>query len=88
MLEKLLGPVDARRVGFEGHSSYGKATTLAMALVERPAGRFARTDCLCAPHPVFVSAGAAAGPVYKLLGKRDLGTNEFPAIETGLMECS
>ena len=33
-------------------------------------------------------AGAAAGPVYKLLGKRDPGTNEFPAIETGLMECS
>jgi hypothetical protein len=27
-------------------------------------------------------AAAAAGPVYKLLGKRDLGTTEFPAIET------
>ena len=31
-------------------------------------------------------AGAGAGPVYKLLGKKDMGTNEFPAIETGLME--
>lgn len=57
---------------------------------------------LCAPRPVFISAGATqgdgwvdakggflaaayAGPVYKLLGKKDLGTTEFPAIETGLM---
>jgi hypothetical protein len=58
---------------------------------------------LCAPRPVFISAGAtngdgwvdakgmflaaaAAGPVYKLLGKRDLGTNEFPPIETPLID--
>jgi hypothetical protein len=58
---------------------------------------------LCAPRPVFVSAGAAAagdgwvdakgmfmaevaaGPVYKLLGKKDLGTTEFPPIETTLI---
>jgi hypothetical protein len=55
---------------------------------------------LCAPRPVFVSAGSAeagdawvdakgsflaavgAGPVYRLLGKKDLGTTEFPPIET------
>jgi hypothetical protein len=58
---------------------------------------------LCAPRPVFISAGstngdawadgngmfmaaAAAGPVYALLGKKDLGTTNFPPIETGLME--
>jgi hypothetical protein len=58
---------------------------------------------LCAPRPVFISAGATngdgwvdakgmflaaagAGPVYRLLGKKDLGTTEFPAIETGLMD--
>jgi hypothetical protein len=58
---------------------------------------------LCAPRPVFLSAGATegdgwvdakgtflagagAGPVYKLLGKKDLGTTEFPRMETGLME--
>src|SRR5205085_6838095 len=59
---------------------------------------------LCAPRPVFISAGsvangdgwvdakgmflaaAGAGPVYKLLGKRDMGTTEFPPIETGLMD--
>jgi hypothetical protein len=58
---------------------------------------------LCAPRPVFISAGstngdawvdakgsflaaAGAGPVYTLLGKRDLGTTNFPPIETGLMD--
>jgi hypothetical protein len=58
---------------------------------------------LCAPRPVFISAGATkgdgwvdakgmflagvgAGPVYKLLGKRDLGTAEFPPIETPLID--
>lgn len=58
---------------------------------------------LCAPRPVFISAGATkgdgwvdakgmflagagAGPVYRLLGKKDMGTQEFPPIETGLMD--
>ncbi|MFB3776443.1 MAG: acetylxylan esterase [Bryobacteraceae bacterium] len=66
---------------------------------------------LCAPRPVFLSAGnsispavdignsdawvdakgtflagVGAGPVYKLLGKKDLGTTEFPPIDTGLMD--
>jgi hypothetical protein len=58
---------------------------------------------LCAPRPVFISAGstngdawvdakgnflaaAAAGPVYELLGKKSLGTANFPPIETGLMD--
>ncbi|MEI9942900.1 MAG: hypothetical protein WDN26_01645 [Chitinophagaceae bacterium] len=56
---------------------------------------------MCAPRPVFISAGqngdgwvdargmfmaaAAAGPIYKLLGKKDMGTTEFPTVETGLM---
>jgi hypothetical protein len=30
-------------------------------------------------------AAAAAGPVYTLLGKKDLGTTEFPPIETALI---
>ncbi len=57
---------------------------------------------LCAPRPIFISSGdkgdgwvdvrgmfmaaVAAGPVYKLLGKKDLGTTEFPKVETGLMD--
>ena len=31
-------------------------------------------------------AGAHAGSVYKLLGKKDMGTMEFPPMETGLMD--
>ncbi|WP_207494803.1 alpha/beta hydrolase family protein [Aridibaculum aurantiacum] len=57
---------------------------------------------LCAPRPVFISVGSVgegwvdargmfmaavhAGPVYKLLGKKDLGTAEFPPVGKGLMD--
>jgi len=146
--------VDAKRIGIEGHSRYGKAAAVAMAydarfaigfisssgegglklhrrnageLVENVAssgeyhwmaGNFLKYAgpltwndmpvdaheliALCAPRPVFISsgekgdswtdargmfmAGVAAGPVYKLLGKKDLGTSEFPPVETGLMD--
>jgi len=52
---------------------------------------------LNAPHPLLITAGTqdqwadprgeflaevAAGPVYRLVGKKDLGTDEFPAPET------
>jgi hypothetical protein len=55
---------------------------------------------LCAPRPVFVTGGTqdqwadphgmflaevAAGPVYRLLGKRDLGTSELPPLDTPLI---
>ena len=30
--------------------------------------------------------GVYAGPVYRLLGKKDLGTTEFPPIETALVD--
>ncbi|MGD0591236.1 MAG: acetylxylan esterase [Bacteroidota bacterium] len=58
---------------------------------------------LCAPRPVFISAGsfeveggwvdakgmflggAYASPVYELLGKKGLGTYDFPPIETPLV---
>ncbi len=146
--------VDAKKVGIEGHSRYGKATVVTMAydprfaiafisssgeggvklhrrnageLVENVAssgeyhwmaGNFIKYAgpltwndmpvdsheliALCAPRPVFISAGnkgdgwvdargmfmatVAAGPVYKLLGKKDLGTTEMPAVETGLVD--
>jgi len=147
--------VDAKQVGIEGHSRYGKAALVTMAydprfaiayvsssgeggakihrrnwgeLVENVAGsgeyhwmagnfiKYAgpltwndlpvdshELVALCAPRPVFIGAGATngdgwvdakgmflaaagAGPVYKLLGKKDLGTTEFPAIETPLID--
>lgn len=31
-------------------------------------------------------AGEGAGPVYKLLGKKDMGVHEFPPIETALID--
>jgi hypothetical protein len=147
--------VDAKQVGIEGHSRWGKATVVAMAYDQRfavayvsssgeggakvhrrnwgelvenvaatseyhwMAGNFLKYAgplnwndmpvdshelvAMCAPRPVFLSAGATngdgwvdakgtflagagAGPVYKLLGKRDMGTAEFPAIETPLVD--
>ena len=59
---------------------------------------------LCAPRPVFISAGTkengdgwvdakgsflaavGAGPAYELLGKKGLGTTEFPPVETTLID--
>jgi hypothetical protein len=158
--------VDARQVGIEGLSRYGKATIVTMAydprfaialvgssgeggaklsrrnygeLVENltgpgeyhwMAGNFLKyggpltpgdlpVDAhelidLCAPRPVFISYGAtsghpgaegtwvdqhgsfmaavAAGPVYRLLGKKDLGTpgnyltDPMPPINTALLD--
>lgn len=148
--------VDAKQVGIEGLSRYGKAALIAMAYEPRfaigfigssgqggakilrrkfgeqvenlassggyhwMAGNFLKYAgpltpndlpvdaheliALCAPRPVFVSSGSqqveggwvdakgmflgavGAGPVYKLLGKKDLGTAEFPPIETSLID--
>jgi hypothetical protein len=151
--------VDAKQVGIEGLSRYGKAALVAMAydprfavgfigssgeggaklhrrnfgeLVENltssgeyhwMAGNFLKYGgpldagdlpvdahmriALCAPRPVFISYGAAsgpgaegqwvdqrgsflaavaAGPVYRLLGAKDLGTAEFPAVEQALVD--
>ena len=155
--------VDAKRIGIQGHSRYGKATVVSMAYDPRIAIAFVSSSgeggaklhrrnwgelienvaavneyhwmagnflkyagplkwsdlpvdshelvAMCAPRPVFLSAGnsidpavdignsdawvdakgtflagVGAGPVYRLLGKKDLGTAEFPPIETGLLD--
>jgi hypothetical protein len=148
--------VDAKQVGIEGLSRFGKAAIVDMAYDERfaiafvgssgeggvklhrrnfgelvenvassgeyhwMAGNFLKYAgpltsndlpvdshelvALCAPRPVFISVGSpkveggwvdakgmflaavGAGPVYKLLGKKDLGTSEFPPIETALID--
>lgn len=149
--------VDAKQVGIEGLSRYGKAAIVAMAyeprfaigfigssgaggtkiyrrvfgeqvenlaasgeyhwfagnFIKYAAGSLTQDDlpvdahelvALCAPRPVFISSGSAkvegqwvdakgmflggayAGPVYKLVGKKDLGTKEFPPQETSLLD--
>jgi len=148
--------VDAKRIGIEGLSRYGKAAVVALAYEPRLAVGFIGSSgaggtkilrrnfgeqvenlassgeyhwfapnfikyagplktndlpvdaheliALCAPRPVFISAGslsveggwidakgmfisgALASPVYELLGKKGLGTNEFPPEETSLTE--
>jgi len=148
--------VDAKHIGIEGLSRYGKATIVAMAYEPRLAVAFVGSSgaggtkilrrvfgeqvenlassgeyhwfagnfikyagpltpndlpvdaheliALCAPRPVFISSGspnvegrwvdakgmflggAYAGPVYKLLGKKDLGTMEFPPEQTALVD--
>ncbi|PJJ75638.1 hypothetical protein BXY57_1219 [Thermoflavifilum aggregans] len=147
--------VNARKVGIEGVSRYGKAALVTMAYDQRFAialigssgkggatlyrrdfgegmgnlassaeyhwfcGNFLKYDgpltasdlpvdaheliALCAPRPVFISEGSpqvegnwvddrgqfmaevAAGPVYRLLGKKDLGTTEMPPMGTALI---
>jgi hypothetical protein len=147
--------VDAKRVGIEGLSRYGKAALVAMAYEPRLAigfigssgaggakilrrvfgeqvenlassaeyhwfaGNFIRYAgpltpndlpvdahqlvALCAPRPLFISSGSPtvegqwidargmflggvfAGPVYKLLRKKDLGTTEMPPQETAVV---
>ncbi len=147
--------VDAKQVGIEGHSRYGKTALVTMAYDSRFAiayisssgaggaelyrrnfgeqiGNLAGTGeyhwfdgnflkyagpltpndlpvdsheliAMCAPRPVFIGGGATqgdgwvdakgtflaavgAGPVYRVLGKKDLGTTEFPPIETALVD--
>ena len=148
--------VDAKQVGIEGLSRYGKAALVTMAYDSRfaigfigssgeggakilrrnfgeqveniassaeyhwMAGNFLKYAgpltpndlpvdsheliAICAPRPVFISSGSqqveggwvdakgmflgavGAGPVYRLLGKKDLGTAEFPPMETALID--
>ena len=50
-----------------------------------PAVDIANSDAWADAKGTFL-AGVGAGPVYRLLGKKDLGTTEFPPIDTGLAD--
>jgi hypothetical protein len=150
--------VDAKQVGLEGHSRYGKAAIVTMAYEQRfaiayvsssgiggaklfrhnfgepledlasereyhwMAGNFLKYDgtltakdlpvdaheliAMCAPRPVFISGGSivgaasdnaadppgsfmaavAAGPVYRLLGEKDMGATTMPPMGTALID--
>ena len=144
--------VNAKQVGLEGHSRWGKATIVAMAFDQRfaisyvsssgeggarlhrrnygepldavtipeeyhwMAGNFLKYAhhwddlpvdsheliAMCAPRPVLITGGTymdrgadargmflaavGAGPVYKLLGNKDMGTSEMPAPNTALID--
>ena len=146
--------VNARRVGVEGHSRWGKAALVTMAFDQRfaiayvsssgeggakllrrnwgelvenltasgeyhwMAGNFLKYAghwndlpvdsheliALCAPRPVLITGGTAAdgdgwvdakgmfmaavaaGPVYRLLGKKDLGVTQMPPLGTALID--
>jgi hypothetical protein len=49
-----------------------------------PAVDIAHSDAWVDARGTFM-AGVAASPVYRLLGKKDLATTEFPTIETGIL---
>ena len=49
-----------------------------------PAVDIAHSDAWVDAHGTFL-AGVAAGPVYRLLGKKDLGTTVFPPTEAGIL---
>ena len=49
-----------------------------------PAVDIGHSDAWADARGTFL-AGVAAGPVYKLLGKKDLGTSTFPPIDTGIL---
>jgi len=48
-------------------------------------GTFQANDAWIDPRGSFLAA-VGAGPVYRLLGKKDLGTTEFPAIDTPVID--
>ena len=76
------GPLTVER--FAGGLARTDRAVRAAAGVHR---RLARTqgDGWVDAKGMFLAA-VGAGPVYRLLGKKDLGTAEFPPIETALID--
>jgi len=50
-----------------------------------PDGTFQANDAWVDPKGSFLAA-VGAGPVYKLLGRKDLGITEFPPIDTAVID--
>jgi len=77
---KYAGPLTANDLPVDAHA-------LVAACAPRPVfistGAF-NGDAWVDAKGMFL-AGVGAGPVYRLLGRKDLGTTEFPTIETALV---
>jgi hypothetical protein len=93
-------PLDAVTIPAEYHWMAGNFLKYTHHWNDLPVDSHELID-LCAPRPVFITGGTwddrgadaegmflavvAAGPVYKLLGKKDLGVTTMPAPNTALI---
>jgi hypothetical protein len=82
---KYAGPLTGRALPVDGHELIALCAPRPVFIGSgSPAGGSAG-DGFADPQGMFMAA-AAAGPVYRLLGKKDLGTDVFPPPETSLSD--
>lgn len=79
---KYAGPLHANDLPVDSHELI---TLCAPRPVFISGGALAAGDGWVDAKGMFM-ATAAAGPVYKLLGKKDMGTTTFPPMETPLID--
>ncbi len=79
---KYAGPLTENDLPIDAHELIALAAPRPIFI---SAGTFEKGDGWVDPKGSFLAA-VAAGPVYKLLGKNDLGTTEFPPVETALLD--
>lgn len=78
---KYAGPLTVNDLPIDAHELIALAAARPVFI---GAGSAANGDAWVDAKGMFMAA-AAAGPVYRLLGKRDMGTTEFPPMETALI---
>jgi hypothetical protein len=79
---KYAGPLTAKDLPVDSHELIALSAPRPLFI---GAGNPAEGDAWVDPRGMFMST-AAAGPAWELLGKRALGTNEFPPIGTALVD--
>jgi hypothetical protein len=76
---------DMESKGWHDLTTQAKSSCIAQRPVFVNAGSAEKGDSWVDAKGMFLAA-VGAGPVYKLLGKKDFGTSEFPWIETTLID--